>query len=146
MVVEAIFLQRRAKLPGADLTGSGASWDRRSGRVRKLVGSPSPLPPPPKKKENLRGGMFWRRKTLLRMYLTVPVTSTTSERAIRGDNGDGYENFIALIPSRLTHQMLANFLELNSKRLHQSSRKEKESCCLLLPSATNTCKVVVLLV
>ena len=32
--------------------------------------------------------------------------------------------------------MLANFLELNSKGLHQSSGKEKESCCLLFPSST----------
>ena len=28
------------------------------------------------------------------------------------------------------------FLELNSKGLHQSSGKEKESCCLLFPSST----------
>ena len=45
-------------------------------------------------------------------------------------------NFIALIPSRLIRQMLTNFLELNSKGLHQSSGKEKESCCLLVPSST----------
>ena len=32
--------------------------------------------------------------------------------------------------------MLANLLELNSKRLHQSSGKETESCCLLVPSST----------
>ena len=32
--------------------------------------------------------------------------------------------------------MVANFLELNSKGLHQSSGKEKESCCLLFPSST----------
>ena len=29
-----------------------------------------------------------------------------------------------------------SFLELNSKGLYQSSRKEKESCCLVLPSST----------
>ena len=28
------------------------------------------------------------------------------------------------------------FLELNSKGLHQSTGKEKESCCLLFPSST----------
>ena len=28
------------------------------------------------------------------------------------------------------------FLELNSKRLHQSSGKEKESCCLVFSLAT----------
>ena len=38
-------------------------------------------------------------------------------------------NLIALIPSRLSHQ-------LNSKGLYQSSGKEKESCCLVFPSAT----------
>ena len=32
--------------------------------------------------------------------------------------------------------MLPIFLELNSKRQHQSSGKEKESCCLLVPSST----------
>ena len=32
--------------------------------------------------------------------------------------------------------MLANVLEMNSKGLHQSSGKEKESCCLLFPSST----------
>ena len=45
-------------------------------------------------------------------------------------------NFIALIPSRLIRQMLAKFLELNSKGLYKSSGKEKESCCLVFPSAT----------
>ena len=38
-------------------------------------------------------------------------------------------NFIALIPSCLSHQ-------LNSKGLYQSSGKEKESCCLVFPSTT----------
>ena len=33
--------------------------------------------------------------------------------------------------------MLANVLELNFKGLHQSSGKEKGSCCLLFPSSTN---------
>ena len=28
------------------------------------------------------------------------------------------------------------FLELNSKRLYQSSGKQKESCCLVFPSST----------
>ena len=45
-------------------------------------------------------------------------------------------NFIALILSRLIRQMLAFFLELNSKELYQSSEKEKESCCLVFPSST----------
>ena len=40
-------------------------------------------------------------------------------------------NFIALIPSRLIRQMLANVWELNSKELYQSSEEEKESCCLV---------------
>ena len=47
-----------------------------------------------------------------------------------------FTNFIALIPSRLIHQMLANCLELNSKGLYQRSGKEKESCCLRFPSLT----------
>ena len=36
-------------------------------------------------------------------------------------------NFITLIPSCLIRQMLANFLELNSKGLYESSRQEKQS-------------------
>ena len=32
--------------------------------------------------------------------------------------------------------MLANVLELNSKGLYQSSRKEKQSCCLVFPFST----------
>ena len=32
--------------------------------------------------------------------------------------------------------MLANFLELNSKRLYRSSGKEKESPCLVFTSST----------
>ena len=40
-----------------------------------------------------------------------------------------------LIPSRSIRQMLAFFLELNSKRLFQSLGKEKESCCLVLTSS-----------
>ena len=46
-------------------------------------------------------------------------------------------NFIALIPSRLILRMLANFLEADSKGLHQSSAKEKESCCFVFPSLTS---------
>ena len=45
-------------------------------------------------------------------------------------------NFIALILFCLICQMLAIFLELNSKGLYQSSGKEKESCCLVFPSLT----------
>ena len=41
-----------------------------------------------------------------------------------------------LIPSRLIRQMLAIFLELNSKGLYQSSEKEKESGYLSIPSST----------
>ena len=46
-------------------------------------------------------------------------------------------NFITLIPSRLIVWMLAIFFEADSKGLHQSSAKEKESCCLVFPSSTN---------
>ena len=45
-------------------------------------------------------------------------------------------NFMALIPSRLIFQTLAIFFEFNSKGLHQSSGKEKESGCLVFPSST----------
>ena len=45
-------------------------------------------------------------------------------------------NFIALILFCLICQMLAIFLELNSKGLYQSSGKEKESCCLVFLSLT----------
>ena len=45
----------------------------------------------------------------------------------------------ALIPTLSIHQMLAIFfflLEMNSKRLYQSSAKEKESRCLVFTSST----------
>ena len=45
-------------------------------------------------------------------------------------------NFIALIPTRPSCQMLANFLGLNSKRLSRSSGKEKESACLGFTSSS----------
>ena len=46
-------------------------------------------------------------------------------------------NFIALFPTRLTRQILAIFLwNLNSKRLYQSSGKDKESLCLVFTSST----------
>ena len=62
---------------------------------------------------------------------TMTVAKTSLEKGIRA-----VSNFIAPIPSRLIRQMLAIFLELNSKGLHQSSGKEKESGCLLFPSST----------
>ena len=62
---------------------------------------------------------------------TATATKTSLTKWIRAAS-----NFIALIPSRLIHQMLANVLELNSKGLHQSSGKEKGSCCLVFPSST----------
>ena len=45
-------------------------------------------------------------------------------------------NFIALTPSCLLCQCWQMFLELNSKRLYQSSGKEKESRCLMFTSST----------
>ena len=62
---------------------------------------------------------------------TATAKKTSLKKWIRAAS-----NVIALIPSRLIHQMLANVLELNSKGLHQSSGKEKGSCCLVLPSPT----------
>ena len=70
---------------------------------------PSPLPPlatPP------------RRVTLRKLHLK-------SEFVL--------PNFIALIPSRLIRQMLAIFLELNSKGQHQTSGKEKRKFLSLVP-------------
>ena len=46
-------------------------------------------------------------------------------------------NFIALIPPRSIRKILTIFfLELNSKRLYQSSEKDEESRCLLFTSST----------
>ena len=45
-------------------------------------------------------------------------------------------NFITLILFCLIRQMLAIFLELNSKGPYRSSGKEKESCCLVFQSLT----------
>ena len=45
-------------------------------------------------------------------------------------------NFMTLILSRLIRQMLANFFEVDSKGLYQSTGEEKESCCLVFPSST----------
>ena len=70
--------------------------------------------------------------------------------SVSNNDGDSYyktslkksipaaSNFIALIPSRLILQMLAIFLELNSKGPCQSSRREKEICCPVFPSSTKT--------
>ena len=71
-------------------------------------------------------------------------------RSLSNNDGDGYGNVTLKVslryfklcrayysPSRLIRQMLAIFLELNSKGLHQISGKEKESCCLVFPSSTN---------
>ena len=43
-----------------------------------------------------------------------------------------------LIPSRLIRQMLAIFLDLNSKGLHHSWGKEKESYCPFVPTLDKT--------
>ena len=45
-------------------------------------------------------------------------------------------NFIALIPTRSTRQILALFWNLNSKRLYQTSGKDKESRWLVFTSWT----------
>ena len=62
--------------------------------------------------------------------------TATKTHHLKSEFTPAASNFIALIPSRLIHQMLANCLELNSKGLYQSSGKEKESCCLRFPSLT----------
>ena len=62
---------------------------------------------------------------------TAKATKTSLKNLIRTAS-----KFIMLIPPCSIHQMLAFFLELNSKRLYQSSGKEKESRCLVFTSST----------
>ena len=54
-------------------------------------------------------------------------------------------NFIALILFCLICQMLAIFLEFNSKGLYRSSGKEKESCCLAFPSLTKREIIIIII-
>ena len=64
---------------------------------------------------------------------TATATKTSLGKWIRAAS-----KFIALIiTSRSVRQMLANFLELNSKGLNRSSGKEKESLRLVSTSAKN---------
>ena len=58
------------------------------------------------------------------------------KRHLKSEFAPAASNFIALTPSRLIDQMLADCLELNTKGLYQSSGKEKASCCLVFPSST----------
>ena len=62
---------------------------------------------------------------------TATATETSLKNCIRAAS-----KFISLIPSRLIRQALAIFLELNSKGLYQSSRKELESYRLVFPSSS----------
>ena len=92
----------------------------------------------------------FNRKKLWRRKLVLAELSTFKRSVIFGSlsntDGDGHEkkkkwigavsNFIALVLCRLSRQMLANVLKLNSKGLYQSSRTEKESCCLVFPPST----------
>ena len=66
---------------------------------------------------------------------------------LSNNDGDAYENvtqkrilaasvFIGYIPSPSIRQMVAIFLELNSKRLYQSSGIEKERRCPVFTSST----------
>ena len=68
--------------------------------------------------------------------------------SLRNNDGDGYENVTQKVNSRCfklnrtysisfsSSSVGSFFLELNSKRLYQSSGKEKESRCLVFPSWT----------
>ena len=69
-----------------------------------------------------------------RAYATM--TATASKTSLKKWTCAA-SNFITLIPSRLIVWMLAIFFEADSKGLHQSSAKEKESCCLVFQSSTN---------
>ena len=84
--------------------------------------------------------VFWRSRCPPRRWILKSLLG-------KNNDGDGYENvtkkwilassnFIGLISSRSIRQMLANFLELNSKRLYQSSGKEKESRGFVFTSST----------
>ena len=67
-----------------------------------------------------------------REQTTTTAKKTSLKKGIRAAS-----NFISLIPSRLSRQMLAIFWGLNSKGLqYQRSENEKESCCLVFPSST----------
>ena len=74
----------------------------------------------------------WRASATRTATATATATKTSLKKWTCAAS-----NFIALIPSRLIVWMLANFFEADSKGLHQSSAKEKESCCLVFPSSTN---------
>ena len=50
-------------------------------------------------------------------------------------------NFMTLILPRLIRQMLVNFFGVDSKGLYQRSGKEKESCCVVLPSSSKNVKL-----
>ena len=71
-----------------------------------------------------------------RLVVVVATTTATATKTSLKKWICAALNFIALIPSRLIRQMLAILLELNSKGLHQSSGREKESCCRLFPFST----------
>ena len=80
--------------------------------------------------------------------LEVSVSGDMLETFISNNDDDGYENdtqkvnlLLIQILSRLFHLVYfvkcwQMFLELNSKRLCESSGKEKESCCLGFMSST----------
>ena len=63
--------------------------------------------------------MYSTSTELMKCHFKKPGTSVPTILLLRSRR---------LIPSRIIRQMLAIFLDLNSKRLYQSSRKEKESC------------------
>ena len=74
----------------------------------------------------------WRAPATRTATATATATKTSLKKWICATS-----NYVALIPSRLILRMLANFFEADSKGLHQSSAKEKESCCLVFQSSTN---------
>ena len=67
--------------------------------------------------------------------LKVPIRKLKQQRRRRLRKRHLKSEFV-LIPPRLIRQMLANFLELNSKRQYRSSGKEKQSRRLVFTSST----------
>ena len=71
----------------------------------------------------------------IRELLSLKATTTaTAKRTSLKKGVRATSNVIAFIPTLLS--ILQIFLELNSKRLYQSSGKEKESRCLVFTSST----------
>ena len=109
------------------------TYQARGGQCKEGSLSPSHGPPPPPPPRGLIFPLpnLPTTQTESKATTTATATETSLNKRIRAAS-----KFIALIPSRLIRQALAIFLELNSKGLYQSSRKELESYRLVFPSSS----------